>query len=111
MANPADIKVLIQSVDPRLWPMTIALLVGFAYWGWKKVHPASFEKVPPKLKALPGTILAAVVSGLTLPDLPTFVMDVILGSLTAGGGHEFLQRLRKGSKEERVLAKSAKEQQ
>ena len=100
----ANIQALIQSVDPKLWPFCIALLVGFFYWAWKKVHPASFEKIPPRLKALPGAVVAAVVSGATVPDLQSFILDVVIGALTAGGGHEFLERLRKGSKEERVIA-------
>lgn len=100
-----SLKQFLVAVDPRLWPFTIAVVVGFVYWLWKLVHPASFNSVPSKLKALPGAVLAAALSGLTAPELSELILDTAIGSLTAGGGYEFIQRALHGSKQARVEKK------
>lgn len=100
-----DIKQYLVAIDPRLWPLAIALFVGFLYWGFRRLWPATFDKLNPKLKALPGAIIAALVSGAALPDIKEFVIETIIGALTAGGGHEFITRLRHGSKGARAYRK------
>lgn len=92
----------IQDVDPRLWSLTIAVVVGWSYWLWKLIHPKSFEGMPSRLKALPGALIAAVLSGATASELGEFILNTVIGALTAGGGHEFIQRALKGSKAERA---------
>lgn len=105
LAQMAALKLAMNGFDPRLWPVSIAVLVGLSYWLWRTVHPKSFDELPSKLKALPGAILAAVVSGLAGQELWGFILDTVIGSLTAGGGHELIERLRFGSKAQRVQQK------
>lgn len=101
-----SVRLVAESIDPRLWPFSLAVFVGFAYWVWRKIHPASFEQLPARLKALPGALIAAVISGLSGQEIGSFILDVVLGSLGATGGHEFIQRVLVGSKEARVLKKA-----
>lgn len=109
-----SLKETLDSLDPKLWPMAIAVFVGFVYWlyrsfwpkGW---WPGPFETWNSRIKALPGAVIAAVLSGATAKDLVEFVIQTAIGALAAGGGHEFIQRLLKGSKEARVLEAKDKE--
>lgn len=103
-------RLSLDAIDPRLWPFTIAVAVGFAYYLWRAFSPTSFEKLPDRLKALPGLVLAAVMSGLTSPELGRFILEVIIGSLGATGGHEFFQRILFGSKQNRVLKKKERQE-
>lgn len=100
-----DIKQYLVGIDPRLWPLAIALFVGLVYWSFRKLWPDTFDALNPKLKALPGAVIAALVSGAALPDIREFVLETIIGALTAGGGHEFIARLRHGSKQDRAFLK------
>lgn len=103
-----DLKSYLVAIDPRLWPFAIAVTVGFCYWLFKKLWPATFDKLPTKLKALPSALLAAMLSGAAAPELREFIIETIIGALTAGGGHEFIARLRHGSKAERLAKKQEK---
>lgn len=104
MAWLISLKGTLTEFDPRIWPMLIAFFVGLVYWIFKTFFPKTFDKIPSRFKAIPGAVIAAVISGLSGPDLLEFVVETVLGALTAGGGHEFIQRLLKGSKADRVLA-------
>lgn len=105
MAWLIDLKRTLTEFDPRIWPMMIAFVVGFLYWLFRTLFPATFDKIPSRFKAIPGAVAAAIISGLSGPDLRQFIIETVLGALSAGGGHEFIQRLLKGSKAERALAK------
>lgn len=100
-----NIKQSLVAFDPRLWPLVIALVVGALYWLFRKFFPTTFDKLPSKLKALPGAVIAALLSGAAAPDIKEFVIETIIGALTAGGGHEFITRLMHGSKLQRVAKK------
>lgn len=100
-----DIKQSLVALDPRLWPLTIAVVVGALYWIFKRLWPEAFRRLPAKLKAVPGAVAAAALSGAAAPDITEFLVETIIGTLTAGGGHEFIARLRHGSKQDRAFLK------
>jgi len=93
----AHFKALLDHYDPRLWPLLIAGVVYLAMNAWKKVSPASFDSMPPRLKMLPAALLGAIIGGTTGVSA---ILDIVVGAMsgiTAVGGHEVLTRLRTGS--------------
>lgn len=83
--------------------MVIALCVWSLYALLKRVWPKAFATMNPRLKALPGVVIAAALSGLSGPDFTSFLLETTIGALVAGGGHELVDRAIHGSKHARVL--------
>lgn len=90
------IKLYLDSIDPRLFYLAIALAVGAVVFGWKKLHPLSFYRLPQRARALPAAILGAIAAASGAEDISRAVVDAIIGvfaGITAVGGHEFVSRL------------------
>lgn len=91
-----EIKTYLDSIDPRLFYLFVALAVGGVIFLWKKVHPDSFYRLSSKYRALPAAILGAIASASTSSELKRAVVDAVIGvfaGITAVGGHEFVTRL------------------
>lgn len=89
----------LDAIDPRLWPLTLAVVVYVLVQIWKVAHRASFDALPPRVRALPPVLIAAVLSATArqLDSWPQLFTDVLLGGLSgtlAVGGHETVARLR-----------------
>lgn len=94
-----EFKSQLDAIDPRLWWVVIALVVYGLVFAWKKIHPASFEKVPARFKALPAAILGAIMAATAADEIPKMLFDLVMGvisGVTAVGGHEAGVRLLTG---------------
>jgi hypothetical protein len=89
------VKAECDAVDPRLWYALLALLVGGIVAAWRKWRPGSFERLPPRVQALPAILLAAVTAGGAAADLKKAAVDAVLGAMFGGlgaiGGHHALK--------------------
>ena len=103
MAILSGLKETLEAIDPRLWPLSIALVVWALYAAFKHFFPRKFTELPSRWKGVPGMVLAAALSGLSGPDFSSFIVETLIGALVAGGGHEFIDRAIHGSKHARVL--------
>jgi hypothetical protein len=98
-----DLKQYLDTIDPRLWWLSIALAVYALVFVWRRLSaalPASvrFDQIPARLKVLPAVVLAAVVgaAGLDSAEIGKNLLDLLLAAVagvTAIGGHETLSRL------------------
>ncbi len=91
-----EIRIYLDAVDPRLWPLCLALAVGAVVFVWRKAHPRSFERLPRPWQSLPAVVLAAVVSGATGADVVQMVVEAIAGGFSgvlAVGGHHVVKPL------------------
>jgi len=91
-----EFKAYLDGVDPRLFYIGVALLVGAVIFGWKKIHPDSFFKLPTQYRALPAIILGAVTSASSATEIKRAIIDAVIGifaGITAVGGHEAVSRL------------------
>jgi len=92
------IRTYLDNVDPRLWPLAIALVAGGVVWGWRKLSPKSFDRLPPAIQALPAILIAAAIGGATGSDLVHMMFEAASGAvsgLLAVGGHHTLKALKK----------------
>jgi hypothetical protein len=104
-----EFKAYLDAIDPRLFYIGIAMLVGAVIFGWKKVHPASFFRLPTQYRALPAVILGAVTSASGASEIKRAIIDAVIGvfaGITAVGGHEAVSRL--FSLDAKKAAKAAK---
>ena len=91
-----EFKAYLDGVDPRLFYIGVALLVGAVIFGWKKIHPDSFFKLPTQYRALPAIILGAETSASSATEIKRAIIDAVIGifaGITAVGGHEAVSRL------------------
>jgi len=91
-----DLKLYLDAVDPRLFHTLLAVAIGSLYYGWRKLHAASFDALPQALKALPGLLIGAGASALATNStvLSDVVMQIVSGvgsALLAVGGHHVLK--------------------
>lgn len=89
-------KQYLDSIDPRLFYLAVALAVGAVIFAWKRWHPLSFYRLPQRARALPAAILGALAAASGSEDIQRAVVDAIIGvfaGITAVGGHEFVSRL------------------
>lgn len=91
-----DLKTAIDAVDPRLFYVLVALITFGVIYGWRRLFPETFERIPPKLQSLPAIILGAVLSGASdTATLKQAVVAAILGACSSGlaaiGGHHALK--------------------
>lgn len=106
----------LQAYNPQALPIVVAVLTGGVIHGWKLFFPTSFDRLDPKFKAYPATIVAAVMTaGITATAKPVNLLELTLAALfggfsglTAVGGHEFLERSQNGSKRDRVEKRARK---
>lgn len=108
-----EFKSQLDAIDPRLWWLVIALVVYGLVFAWRKIHPASFDKIPARFKALPAAILGAIMASTAAEEIPKMLFDLVMGAIsgvTAVGGHEAGVRLLtgKGSGALKDLKKDAK---
>lgn len=106
-----ELKAYLDSIDPRLFYLAVALVIGAIIFGWKKIHSTSFYKLPGRYRALPAAILGAIASASTSSELKRAVVDAVIGvfaGITAVGGHEFLTRLLSGDKKKAAPAAEEK---
>lgn len=54
------IKTYLDAIDPRLFFALIALVAWTVVGAWRKYAPASFERIPPTVQALPAILVGAV---------------------------------------------------
>ena len=90
------IKLYLDSIDPRLWPVAIAAVVWGLVYAWRRLHPSSFEKVSPGWQALPAVLVGIALSASTATDALSGMREAALGVFSgwmAAGGHDFLKRL------------------
>lgn len=93
------VKHYLDQIDPKLWYLVILLLVGLGMEIWRTKAPASFAKVPPKLKVLPPTLVGLVLSASASDNIKDVVWNAVIGTLlglTAVGGYEAKVRLLSG---------------
>lgn len=94
----------LNTIDPRLWPLTIALLAYGAIQLWKSIHPSSFAAVPSRVKMLPAIAVSAIVAGSAsdVTDPSALLSDMVIGALSgvfAVGGYEVVTRAAKPRQE------------
>jgi hypothetical protein len=95
----AEIKTFLDALDPRLFWIVISLVVLGVIQLWRWVHPASFDKVPARIKALPAVALGAILAATASDDVTQIVMNLVIGALSgvgAVGAHETVRRLATG---------------
>lgn len=98
--NPLHtIRDYLNALDPRLWPLAIALAVGGLIYLWRKVHPSSFARLPKAVQALPPLLIGAALSaGAGVEDLVQLIIESVAGGLSgllAIGGHHAGKRAKK----------------
>lgn len=90
----AQVKAFFDSVDPRAWYLFLSLAIGTLVFAWRKLSPATFEKLPAQLQALPALLLGAVAAASTGGGAhEAFVSGVFgaLSGLAAVGGHHAIK--------------------
>ena len=92
----------LNALDPRLWPLLLALVVYGLVHAWRTLLPASFDSVPPRLRAVPPLLLSAVLSASAheLSNWAGMFTEIVLGAASgtmAVGTHETVVRLLTGS--------------
>lgn len=94
-----EIKLYLNAIDPRLWNVTMALVIGGIVQGFKTYLPAQWGAIPSRWKVIPAMAIGALLGGTSSADgVVALVLDAALGSfsgLTAAGGHEFVDRMKK----------------
>lgn len=90
----------LREIDPRLPYLLIAALVGMLIWLWRQIHPASFDRLPPRFKALPAALVGLILGATTTEGLTSLVIDLVAGTfagVAAVGAHETARRLKDGT--------------
>lgn len=89
-----EVKQFLDSLHPAAAWFSLSFLVGAVVFGWRKLSPSSFEKLPPALQSLPAVLLGAVAGAAQGGDVKAAFIDAALGALaglTAVGGHHAIK--------------------
>lgn len=89
-------KRQLDAIDGRIWHMLVAFLVGALVYAFKKLCPGTWNRLPSRFKAIPATIIGALLSTTAATGATQIVIDAVFGGLagvTASGGAEFWIRL------------------
>jgi hypothetical protein len=85
-------RAALAQVHPSLPFLVTAAIVGSLVWLWKKVHAKSFDGLPTGLKAIPGLVIAGLLSAMSTDGpILTVIVDAVIGGFTAAGGHHALK--------------------
>lgn len=94
-----QLKLFLDSLDPRLFHAVLALVIGAAYYAWRRFSPATFERLPKALQPLPALLLAGTANVMAtsntgqLIELATQLGLGVLDGVLAVGGHHVLKAL------------------
>jgi hypothetical protein len=89
------VKQYLDAIDPRLWWITVAVVVYATMELWKRFLPGLFQAVPARWRALPPLLLAGAFSATAAVDLPALIIETILGTVSgvmAVGGRDTINR-------------------
>jgi len=92
------VRTYLDSLDPRLWPLALALAAGALVWAWRRWHLASFDRLPRAVQALPAVLVAAALGGASGSSLVQMVIEAAAGGasgLLAIGGHHAGKAMRR----------------
>lgn len=90
------LKSQFDALDPRLWHVAVAVVVGALVFGFKRTWPRRWKALPPRYRALPAAVVGALLAAPAAQGATSVVLDAVLGAfsgLTAAGGHELISRL------------------
>lgn len=90
----ANIRAYLIDIDPRLWPLAIAVVTGAIVFGIGKVWP--LKEWSKALQAVPALLISAALSGLSATEVVDMLIDAVLGAFSgvlAIGGHHTMPRL------------------
>ena len=88
----ADLKATLDAYHPAAFHAALVVLVGATIFGWRKLHPSSFERLPKTLQDFPAVALGAGMGALSTGMDPIAALAGAFAGLAAIGGHHALKR-------------------
>lgn len=81
------IRLYLDAIDPKLWPLALALAAWALVYAWRKAAPRlpsalQFDSLPARVQALPGVLWAAALSASTGADAVEAMRAALLGTLS-----------------------------
>ena len=96
----SEIKSQLDSADPRLFHLAIAVLVGGVVFAFKRLAPGTWARLPKSVQIAPALVLGAVLNGATATEVVDILIAAATGAvdgLIAIGGHHAAKRLGGGN--------------
>lgn len=91
-----DLKASLDAVDPRLFYAVLMVVVFLVVYGWRKLWPETFERIPAKWQSMPAVLLGAILSAASDSEsVKQALIAALLGAVSSGlaaiGGHHALK--------------------